>query len=114
MESMDLLFGLIGVGMGLYVLYATIMMQKTGEINQSLLLDKNTNPNLCKNKEAYINKVKPCMWVLGISALLYGAIMLINAYVVAIPNISLAAIGVFFIIIIWFAVVTMKAKKEFF
>lgn len=114
MNSMDMLFGIIGVAMGIYVLYAAYMMKKTGEINQSLLLDKDTNPVMCKDKEGYMKKVMPCMWVLGFGALLYGGIMLINANLISIPTISLISIGVFLIIILWYAVVTMKAKKQFF
>lgn len=100
--------------MGVYVVYSTIKMRKTGEINTTLLLDKDTNPKKCKDKDAYMAKVMPCLWILGIGAIIYGGLMLFNVYVASIPTISLIGIGIFFIVIVWYAVVTMKAKKEFF
>ena len=53
MNGMEGIFGIIGIGAGLYSLYAWFQLKFKGIINTSILVPKDTNIKKCKDKEAY-------------------------------------------------------------
>ena len=52
MNGMEGIFGIIGIGAGLYSLYAWFQLKFKGIINTSILVPKDTNIKKCKDKEA--------------------------------------------------------------
>lgn len=51
MNGMEGIFGIIGIGAGLYSLYAWFQLKFKGIINTSILVPKDTNIKKCKDKE---------------------------------------------------------------
>lgn len=112
--ELDLVFGLIGIGSGIYCLFSVYMMRKTGIICKSLFIDKVTEHKKCKDTGAFLVEVLPVTIILGIVTMLYGISILVNSFVVT----CTIAVGVLlvaaFAVIVWFAVISNKAKKKYF
>ena len=81
MNGMEGIFGIIGIGAGLYSLYAWFQLKFKGIINTSILVPKDTNIKKCKDKEAYRAAAGPKLLVLAVVLILYGAEDLYNTYV---------------------------------
>ena len=73
MNGMEGIFGIIGIGAGLYSLYAWFQLKFKGIINTSILVPKDTNIKKCKDKEAYRAAAGPKLLVLAVVLILYGA-----------------------------------------
>lgn len=114
MGNLDGLFGIVAVACGLYCFYAYYMMKKTGEINTTILLSKDMNVKKCKDKDAYLREAMPMVLVLGIASVFYGAVSLFESYVMTIKYMLPISIVLFGVAIVWFAVVTTKARKKYF
>ena len=81
MNGMEGIFGIIGIGAGLYSLYAWFQLKFKGIINTSILVPKDTNIKKCKDKEAFRAAAGPKLLVLAVVLILYGAEDLYNTYV---------------------------------
>lgn len=110
MDSMSGFFGFIGIACGAYVLYALFMMKSSGEINTTILLPKTIDPKKCKDKKAYINAVSPKMIILGVASLVYGIVDTcgVSGYV------FYAVIGIFLVVVCWFAYTVLRLNKKYF
>ena len=86
MNGMEGIFGIIGIGAGLYSLYAWFQLKFKGIINTSILVPKDTNIKKCKDKEAYRAAAGPKLLVLAVVLILYGAEDLYNTYVMGIKE----------------------------
>ena len=73
MNGMEGIFGIIGIGAGLYSLYAWFQLKFKGIINTSILVPKDTNIKKCKDKEAYRAAAGPKLLALAVVLILYGA-----------------------------------------
>lgn len=114
MNGMDSIFGIIGVVLGIYAFNSWYQLKLTKDLTKSVLLPKEVNVKKCKDKEAYIKETLPKLLILGITALLYGAIELVNSMVKSIPTlitISLIGSG---IVIVYIGIVTAKMNKKYF
>lgn len=114
MSEFDLFFGLVAIGCGLYCLYSAYMMKKTGIISKTLMLDQETAKLKCTNVGEFLLSVLPCTIILGIVVTMYGAIILLDSYVVDCGIILTILLLLSGAVLIWFAVVTSKAKKKYF
>lgn len=109
-SMMDIIFA----GSGAYMLYAWILMKKTGEIKTSLLLSKEVDIRKCKDLEGYKNFMAPKMLVFGITALVYGGYGLVNSYVFSMPMpVYWAVMAGFFAVLVWFSVQSRKSVEMF-
>lgn len=109
-SMMDIIFA----GAGVYMLYAWILMKKTGEIKTSLLLSKEVDIRKCKDLEGYKNFMAPKMLVFGITALVYGGYGLVNSYVFSMPMpVYWAVMAGFFAVLVWFSVQSRKSVELF-
>ncbi len=109
-SMMDIIFA----GAGAYMLYAWILMKKTGEIKTSLLLSKEVDIRKCKDLEGYKNFMAPKMLVFGITALVYGGYGLVNSYVFSMPMpVYWAVMAGFFAVLVWFSVQSRKSVELF-
>lgn len=105
---MDFLFA----GAGIYALYAYFLLKTKGEITTSILMNKDVDIRKCKDIEGYKRFVMPKILIFGIACLIYGAVGLFNSYVSPVPlPVYLGAMGVFFIILIWYAFQTKKGVQ---
>ena len=55
---MESIFGLFGLGCGLYCLYGYYLLKFKGEICSSILLPKDVNPKKCKDFRGYCNEAQ--------------------------------------------------------
>ncbi len=109
-SMMDIIFA----GAGAYMLYAWILMKKTGEIKTSLLLSKEVDIRKCKDLEGYKDFMAPKMLVFGITALVYGGYGLVNSYVFSMPMpVYWAVMAGFFAVLVWFSVQSRKSVELF-
>ena len=109
-SMMDIIFA----GAGAYMLYAWILMKKTGEIKTSLLLSKEVDIRKCKDLEGYKNFMAPKMLVFGITALVYGGYGLVNSYVFSMPMpVYWAVMAGFFAVLVWFSVQSRQSVEMF-
>ena len=105
---------LIFLAAGVYTLYAYILIKTKGEVKTQFLLGKDIELRKCKDLEGYKNFIAPRMLAFAVGCIVYGAIGMINSFVMEIPNIFYWIImTVFFVLIIWFAVQTKKSVEKF-
>ena len=114
MESMNSLFGIIGIGCGLYCLYSYYMMRTKGDINSSILLPKGTEVYTCKDKAGFIKETSNPLLILSIFAIIYGGLELFNAFVQPVGFLLVISMVTFFIVVMWFGFVTAKIRKKYF
>ncbi len=114
MEGLDLLFGLFGLGCGLYCMYSAYMMKKTGIINETLLVDQVTRTKKCKDKTAFIQETNGQVWLLGIAATLYGTVCLLHAYVIKLDVLLWVIMALFFADLVMFSIKINKVKKKYY
>ena len=114
MGDFTMILSIVILGSGLYCLFAAYMLKAKGVINKSILLAKDKDPSKCKDKEAYINCVFPKVVILGIAALLFSAVDLVNSYVQEIMPVWAAAMVIFLIVLFWFGAATKKASNQYF
>lgn len=120
-EPMGNMFGMISVVMlacGLYCLYAWYQMKNGGKMNESLLLGKAYTESMCKDREAFMKKALPAVLIFGLITTLYGAVDVVNYYVLQDnPVIQMAAriAGIVFVVnLVWYIIYTTKLKKLYF
>ena len=108
------IFGILGIGAGLYCIYAFYIMKTKGILNQNITLPKGVDEKSCKDIKAYIKKISLPLLLLGIVLVFYGALELINAYFMEVGIALSFAIAVVLAVLLWFAAVTRKCNKEYF
>jgi len=118
MEFFNALISFAIMAMGIYCIVAAIKMKRTGIINKTILIGRNTNEDKCKDKLAYLSKAIPTVLVFGIVAVLYGTQDILVRYVlvqnVAYETVSLVSTLIFLAVLIWFMIRTGKLRKEYF
>lgn len=114
MSGLDGIFGLFGVGCGLYCLYGYYMLKFKGEIIQSLFVPKDTNLKKCKDYKGYCSEAQFPALLLGIVVLAYGLVDLCNTYVCKVGGILVGMIILVFAALIFFAVRIKKINKKYF
>ena len=103
MNGMEGIFGIIGIGAGLYSLYAWFQLKFKGIINTSILVPKDTNIKKCKDKEAYRAAAGPKLLVLAVVLILYGAEDLYNTYVQSTGKLFWVILVLVLAVLVWFA-----------
>lgn len=115
MSGLDGIFGIFGVGCGIYCLYGYYMLKVKGEIIQSLFLPKNTNMHKCKDLQGYCREAQTPALILGIIVLIYGAVDLYNTYVHRVLVVLMAAmIILLFAALVFFCLRIKKINKKYF
>lgn len=114
MSELDLYFGVGALIAGVYCIYQAIKMKKTGIICATLLLDSQTKMMKCKNIGEFLSRVIMPTMVLGIVLLLYGVVTMVDLYLYESDLAVFAVMALTMGALIWFAVVTNKAKKEYY
>lgn len=114
MSGLDGIFGIIGVGCGLYCLYGFYMLKFKGEIVQSLFLPKDTNVKNCSDLKGYCSEAQIPALILGIIVLVYGAADLCNTYVHEVTGFLAVMIVLVFVSLIFFSLRIKKINKKYF
>ena len=113
-SDMDMIFGLLNLGVSAYCIYGIMQMKKTGEIFGNLLLDKNTDPTKCKNTAEYISKSIPLLVMLAVGSFIFGALSIITIYHPELYWYMMASLVLCLIVIIIFGICVAKMKKKYF
>jgi len=114
MDSLNSIFGIIILACGVYCLYACMTMKKTGEINKTILMSKGMEGQQCKDTKAYIEEAIPKVFILGISAIVYGGADLINYHMLSLGYFNLVIMALFFIVLIWVGYGLTKLRKKYY
>ena len=107
------MWGFIGIFVlccGIYALYSFVIMKVKGEINASILLGKDYTYKKCKDKEAYIAKTAPALFVFGLVSVIY----VIHCYVHTMTIVDTVAMIIFLIVLIWFGVYTRNLRNRYY
>lgn len=115
MSGLDGIFGIFGVGCGIYCLYGYYMLKVKGEITQSLFLPKNVNMYKCKDLQGYCKEAQMPALILGVIVLIYGAVELYNTYIHEVSGAVLAGMIILvFAALIFFCLRIKKINKKYF
>lgn len=114
MDSFNSMLAILVLACGVYCIYACITMKKTGEINKTILSSKGMEGQQCKDTKAYIQEAIPKVLVLGISAIIYAGLDLINYYLVSLGVVSWIMMGLFFGVLIWVGYSLNKLRKKYY
>lgn len=113
-NTINVLFGLFTVGIALYFFYGYYMAKYKNEILESLFLPKGVEARKCKDVKAYCSEVQIPLLVLAVTALVSGAVDLLNAWVVSIPMLQTVLIVLVFLSLIYYTVQLKKVNKKYF
>ena len=114
MSDINVVFGVIGLGCGIYVFYACFQLKVKGLVNTSILLPKSIDPDKCRDKVGYIKEVFPKMLLFGTVITAYGVIELVNTYVVEVGALLAVFMILPFAVLIWFGVTISRLNKKYF
>ena len=114
-NSFLIIFDLISIGCGGYILYTYLKLHMAGRLfPNSLLVPTGKSPKDCLDSEAYIRYIKPKMLIIGILVTLFGLVSLLTEYLSFFSaNVSLILTGVIFVCIIWYGICSGKANRTY-
>ncbi len=111
-KTIMIIFDVIVLLLGVYLIYNALKMKKNDEISSLLLAPKELK--LCKHPYDFIDYMFPIMLSFGIVCVLFGIASLIVDAWLDLPGIYEAALVVVLIgVWIWFSLMLRKAKRKF-
>lgn len=115
-DSFFMIFDLISLGCGIYLLYTYIKLRMAGRLfPSSLLIPKDRSPKDCKDSAAYIRYIQPRMLMIGILITLFGAVSLVNEYLHFLSfYASIGSTFAAFAVVVWYGVCSGKANRRYF
>ena len=109
--SFMVLFDVIILGYGLYVIYSAMKMKKTGEPSNILINEEELVG--ARDIKSFCAAMATPFSVLGLAAVLYGIVGLVNDLLINIPMLNFFSIVIFLILCFWFFRLLKKNKAEF-
>ncbi len=114
MDSFYMFIDIMVVICGVYVVYQYIMMIRTEQIRENMLLPKDINIKKCKDVQGYIKSIGPKQLAFGIAATVCGIVGIIqDMYEIVSISLSLIIMVVFVAVCIWYGVAAKKAVDKF-
>ncbi len=113
----DGIFNLIDImilGFGFYALYSAYVLKTEGKIIATFLVFKDTDVGSCKDLQGYANFMSPKLGFLGGVMVAYGAVSLLNTYVVDIETLFWVMFIAFLVVLVWYSFAVKKAMKIYF
>lgn len=111
---MNGIFGIFGLGFGLYCLYAYCQLRFKKEINQTILLPKDARMKKCKDLDAYCKAVGAPLLFLGVIVTLYGIIDLYGFYKGQMGILFWIMFALVWVALFWFMATLRKMNKKYF
>lgn len=97
---------------GIYLIYTSVQMKRTGEIS-SAIVGKGYDPKKAKDPKGYIDYMYPKTIIMGVAVILSGGLNYLNDRYWEIPNFNLIVCAVFLLLIILFSKITIDAQKKY-
>ena len=107
---MLVLFDVIIFIYGIYTIYSSVNMKRTGQLNSWFTGTANTS---IRDARGYIDDMYGRTIVMGAMAALYGAAAFINDYVTPLTGVMRALVLLFLTVCIWFYFSVNRAKQKF-
>jgi hypothetical protein len=98
---------------GIYMLYSAYLMKTKGELKVGWLVSKNINLERSKDVPGYIRYMYPRIVAFSVCTIIYGLIGVYSTYYKPLGMIQIASFAVFFVLVVYFAVVSTKASKKY-
>lgn len=117
-NSMNDLMDLISIFCGAYCLYTWFRLAREKKLfENSILLPKDKKPSDCLDEEGYIRTIRPKLGILGLTVLLFGVFSSVNVRfdppILAFPW-TFVPWGVEAAVLIWYAVCSSHAMRDYF
>ncbi len=107
-----IVFDVLILLLGLYLIFNAIKMKKTDEMPSILLTPKELN--LCKNPYGFIDYMFPFVLIFGIVAAVFGIVSLIGDTLLDFPRIyDGIAVLILLAVWVWFSMMLRRAKSKF-
>lgn len=107
------IFDLLIAGCGLYLIYTAVVMKTKGKIVKGVIVSKDVDVEKIRDKEGFIRYMFGRVLLAGILAAAVGAMNLVNAYAQGPAWISMAVVAGYFVVLMVFALSSVKARKKF-
>ncbi len=108
---MLIIFDIVILAYGVYTIYSAINMKRTQQLNKFFTGGNTMVP--IRDVRGYIDAIYHKSLVLGAMAILFGAVAMINDFVIPIPVVMKALVLLFLTVLVWFTVMVSRAKREF-
>lgn len=95
---------------GLYTIYSSLKMKKTGELS-NFFTGGSMEP--IRDVHGYIDYIYGRTIVLGAVAVLFGMVGFVNDYIKPLPYLMKALVVLFLTVVIWFTININRAKRRF-
>lgn len=114
-NSIDLFFNILTLCCGIYCLYHFFQLQAKGlDYPKCFLVPADQKPSDCLDAAAYVAYIKPRTFILGLVVLLTSTLGLVMGRLFEIQVwMQLVVIVVPLVVLVWFCVCFMKARKEY-
>ncbi len=103
---------LLMCGCAVYILFLTLKMKKTGVIPQ-FLVSPRINLNRAKDTPGFINYMFPRLIIYSIAVFLFAAVSIAGSIFKISPYITVFTIVAFFVILVYYCVITIKAQNRY-
>lgn len=107
------IFDLVIAGSGIYLVYVALLMKRTGEIKQGVIISKDINVNRIRDKEGFIHYMFPKVMLIGILAAVVGAGSMMNTALGGPDILEIIGIVIYLVVLALFAVASGKARKKY-
>ncbi|MCR5526866.1 MAG: hypothetical protein K6F39_05725 [Lachnospiraceae bacterium] len=112
--SMDLVFDIIELVAGLYIIYNGIKMKQTGRVEGNGLVGKNINLAAAPDEAGYIKSMFPVYMICGfIFAVVGGAVAVMDYRGIAGRNVQTPVTFGLLAVCVVFAVLTKRAQDKY-
>lgn len=101
------------VAIGLYLAYVGIDMKRSGVLKSNSMVSKNVDLNKAKDMQGYIQYMYKKMIAFGILIAVAGGADYYNETQLHLPYVAISICGVYLVLVIIYAVVSMKAQRKY-
>ncbi len=110
---MDLMLDMFMAFFGGYLLYAAVKMKRTGEVVKGVMVSKEVDLSRARDLPGYIQYMYGKTVIMAGSALACGVVGVVNDLYGGLTMVQLVMSAVFFIVVVVFGVITVKAQKKY-